>query len=132
MIYLLAIFIGVPLVELALLIKLGTLIGLTKTLLIVIGTGVAGAALARSQGFAVLSRLQMEMEAGRLPAEELIDGACILAGGLLLLTPGIITDALGFSLLIPPARKIIKAVAKRYLQKKFDRGEVIITRQGRR
>lgn len=133
MIYLLAIFVGVPLLELALLIKLGTLIGTVKTLLIVVATGVAGAALARSQGFAILSRIQVDLEAGHLPADEMVNGACVLAGGLLLLTPGILTDAVGFSLLLPPTRELIKEAAKRYVQRKLDRGEVIvITRHGRR
>jgi UPF0716 protein FxsA len=132
MVYLLALFIGVPLVELALLIKLGTHLGVAATLLIVIGTGIAGAALARSQGFAILSRIQVDLEAGHLPADELVNGACVLAGGLLLLTPGILTDTVGFSLLIPPSRELIKEAAKRYIQKKLDRGEVIvITRHGR-
>lgn len=132
MLYLLLLFIGVPLLELALLIKLGTYIGVAKTLLIVVGTGVAGAALARSQGFAIMSRIQRDLEEGHLPAEELINGACVLAGGLLLLTPGILTDATGFLLLIPPSRELIKAFAKRYIQRKLDRGEVIvISRHGR-
>lgn len=133
MFYLILAFIGVPLLELALLIKLGTYIGVAKTLLIVVGTGVAGAALARSQGFAIMSRIQMDLEEGHLPADELVNGACVLAGGLLLLTPGILTDTAGFLLLIPPSRELIKAFVKRYIQQKFDRGEVIvITRHGRR
>lgn len=133
MFYLILAFIGVPLLELALLIKLGTYIGMAKTLLIVVGTGVAGAALARSQGFAIMSRIQMDLEEGHLPADELVNGACVLAGGLLLLTPGILTDTAGFLLLIPPSRELIKAFVKRYIQQKFDRGEVIvITRHGRR
>jgi UPF0716 protein FxsA len=132
MVYLLVLFIGVPLVELALLIKLGTLIGILKTILIVVGTGVAGAALARSQGFSILSRIQRDLEAGHLPTDELINGAFVLAGGLLLLTPGIVTDAVGFSLLIPFSRELIKEAGKRYVQGKLDRGEVIvITRHGR-
>lgn len=133
MVYLLALFIGVPLVELALLIKLGTHLGVATTLLIVLGTGVAGASLARSQGFVILSRIQMDLEAGHLPADELVNGACVLAGGLLLLTPGILTDAVGFCLLIPPTRELLKNAAKRYIQEKLDRGEVIvISRSGRR
>jgi UPF0716 protein FxsA len=133
MIYLLTLFVGLPLVELALLIKLGTVIGTVKTILVVVATGVLGAALARSQGFLILSRIQEELEEGRLPAEELVNGACVLAGGLLLLTPGLITDTAGFALLFPPAREMIKAWARRYIQAKLDRGEIIvISRLGRR
>lgn len=134
MIYLLAIFIGIPLIELALLIKLGGAIGMAKTLFIVVGTGIAGAALARSQGFAILSRIQVDLEAGRLPTDDLANGAFVLAGGLLLLTPGLLTDTVGFALLAPPTREIIKEAAKRYVQRKLDRGEVIVVtpRTGRR
>lgn len=133
MLYLIALFIGVPLLELALLIKLGTAIGLTKTLLIVVGTGIAGAALARSQGFTILQRIQVDLEAGRLPTDDLINGACVLAGGLLLLTPGLLTDTVGFCLLIPMTRELLKESAKRYIQGKLDRGEVIVvTRFGQR
>lgn len=133
MIYLLALFIGVPLLELALLIRIGSAIGTVNTLLIVVGTGIAGAAFARSQGFAILQRIQRDLEAGHLPADDLVNGACVLAGGLLLLTPGLLTDTVGFALLIPPTRELLKGVAKRYIQGKLDRGEVIVvTRPGQR
>jgi UPF0716 protein FxsA len=133
MIYLLALFIGVPLLELALLIKIGSAIGTVNTLLIVVGTGVAGAAFARSQGFAILQRIQADLEAGHLPADDIVNGACVLAGGLLLLTPGLLTDATGFALLLPPSRELLKEAAKRYIKGKLDRGEVIIVRRsGRR
>ncbi|MFQ6672397.1 MAG: FxsA family protein [Candidatus Tectimicrobiota bacterium] len=133
MLYLIALFIGIPLLELALLIKLGAAIGTAKTLLIVVGTGIVGAALARSQGFTILQRIQMDLEAGHLPTDDLINGACVLAGGLLLLTPGLLTDTVGFALLVPPTRELLKESARRYIQRKLDRGEVIVvTRFGRR
>lgn len=69
MFYLLALFIGVPLLELALLIKLASAIGTVNTLLVVVGTGIAGAAFARSQGFAILQRIQVDLEGGRVPAD---------------------------------------------------------------
>ena len=98
---LLILFTVVPLVELALLIKLGNLIGLWPTILIVIATGVLGAALARSQGTRTVGAIRAELAQGRAPTESLINGLLILVGGVVLLTPGLLTDLLGFSLLVP-------------------------------
>jgi len=98
---LLLLFTLVPLIELALLIEIGQKIGLWNTIAIVVLTGFIGAALARSEGFGIISRIQSELASGQLPGDSLIDGALVLAGALLLLTPGLITDAFGFALLLP-------------------------------
>ncbi|MFQ5601862.1 MAG: FxsA family protein [bacterium] len=124
LIRLLLLFTVVPLLELALLIELGKAVGLFNTIAIVITTGVAGAYLARSQGFGLLSRIQKELALGHMPAESLIDGAMILAGAILLLTPGLITDTLGLALLLPFTRAIIKIYLKNYFQKKIHQGEI--------
>lgn len=105
---LLILFIVVPLIEIALLIKIGKMIGLWPTLFIVIATGFMGAALARFQGFLVMKKIKNELSLGNMPADELIDGLLILIGGIVLLTPGLITDAIGFLMLIPWSRKIFK------------------------
>ena len=105
---LLLLFTVVPLVELFLLVKLGTVIGIGATVLIVICTGVLGAWLARWQGLGVLRRLTEDMNEGRLPADALIDGLLILIAGAVLLTPGLITDALGFLLLVPQGRAVVR------------------------
>ena len=111
---LLLLFTVVPLLELFLLVKLGTVIGIGPTVLIVIFTGVLGAWLARWQGLGVLRRLSEDMAGGRLPTNALIDGLLILIAGAVLLTPGLITDALGFLLLVPQGRAMVrKAVAAR-------------------
>ena len=89
----------VPIVELVLLIELGSHIGSLTTVALVVTTGAAGAALARSQGLLVFQRLRSSIGQGQSPGDALIDGALILGGGLLLLTPGILTDGLGFSAL---------------------------------
>ncbi|MCZ6846407.1 MAG: FxsA family protein, partial [Alphaproteobacteria bacterium] len=81
-------FIGVPLVEIALFIKVGGLIGLWPTIAIVIATAVAGTALIRRQGLNTLQRAQQEMDAQRLPVRELFDGICLIFAGAMLLTPG--------------------------------------------
>lgn len=113
MIYLL--FIIIPAVELVLLIEIGKHIGTLPTIGLIVATGLIGATLARIQGLAVLARLRSDVGAGRLPGDALIDGALILVAGALLVTPGVLTDAVGFLLLIPPTR----AGLKRYLKKRF-------------
>lgn len=109
---LLLLFTVVPLVELFLLVKLGTVIGIGPTVLIVITTGVLGAWLARWQGLGVLRRLTQDLNEGRLPADALIDGILILIAGAVLLTPGLITDALGFVLLIPQSRIFVRRLIR--------------------
>jgi UPF0716 protein FxsA len=116
---LLLLFTLVPLVELYLLIEIGGAIGVAPTIAIVIVTGVIGAALARWQGLGVLRRLQDDLSAGRPPTDALIDGLLIFVAGAVLLTPGLITDALGFLLLVPAGRaavrKLVSAAVARNL-----------------
>lgn len=102
---LLLLFTLVPLVELALLIRVGGLIGLGPTLGLVLVTGAAGAWLARREGLRSWLAVQREMGAGRVPGEELVHGMIILLAGALLVTPGVLTDAVGFSLLARPVRR---------------------------
>lgn len=108
-------FVIVPLLELALLVQLGQWVGLWPTLILVFTTGVAGAALARSQGLRAVASVQSEMAQGRIPAGSLLDGLAILVGGAFLLTPGLITDIAGFSLLIPFTRRIVRRLVSRKL-----------------
>lgn len=106
----------VPIIEIALFIKVGGLIGLWPTLAIVILTAMAGTALLRAQGLAALGELQHELNRGGNPAPALAHGALILVAGILLLTPGFFTDTLGFLLLVPPLRAaVIRALAKRMI-----------------
>lgn len=94
----------VPVIEIALFIKLGGFIGLWPTIALVIGTAILGAALLRAQGFAAMTRLQASVEEGGDPRGPLAHGVLILAAGLLMLTPGFFTDTVGFFLLVPPVR----------------------------
>lgn len=103
MILLLALIV-VPIAEIALLIKVGGLIGTWQTVGLVILTAVLGTALFRAQGTRVLLRAQEVMAQGAFPAKELFDGMCILVAGVLLFTPGFITDTLGLALLVPGLR----------------------------
>lgn len=112
---LLALFIFVPLIELYLLFRIGGKIGAVPTIGLVVVTGFIGAWLARQQGFKVWTRIQSELNAGRMPAGELIDGFLVLIGGIVLLTPGLLTDLCGFALMIPAVR----ASLKMHLEKRF-------------
>ena len=120
---LLLLFTVVPLLELFLLVKLGTVIGIGATVLIVICTGVLGAWLARWQGLGVLRRLTEDLNQGRLPADALIDGLLILIAGAVLLTPGLITDALGFLLLVPQGRAVVRRLVSARFEKRTVDGD---------
>ncbi|MGB2799932.1 MAG: FxsA family protein [Dehalococcoidia bacterium] len=121
---LMLLFIITPLVELAILVYLGTVIGVLYTVLIVVVTGMIGAILARHQGLATLSRIRNSMEQGIIPSNELFEGALILAGGLLLLTPGIITDIIGFAVLIPQTRRIVGRYSRNLIKRRIQRREI--------
>jgi len=97
-------FVLVPLLELFLLIRIGRVLGAVNTVLIVILTGVLGAAFARTQGLGIIGRIRTALGRGELPGRELLEGVMILAGGIMLITPGFITDLAGFSLILPLSR----------------------------
>jgi len=106
---LLLLFIVVPLVELMLLMKIAELTSIQHTLALVVITGAIGTWLARSEGLRTLNRIRGAMAKGEMPTDSLMDGVMILVAGALLLTPGILTDAFGFSLLLPFFRKYYRA-----------------------
>jgi len=108
-------FIIVPIAEIFLLIQVGQAIGPWWTIAILIADSILGAVLLRTQGRAAWRRFGETLQAGRVPAREVIDGALVIAGGVLLLTPGFISDALGLLLLLPPTRAIVRAIVARRL-----------------
>lgn len=116
--YLIALFIGLPIVELALLFELHGLVGFFPTVMIVLLTGIIGATLVRRQGIAIVLKIQREMSIGNIPAPQMIDGVMVLLAGALLVTPGLITDLSGFLLLIPFVRKHIRLWLKKILEEK--------------
>ncbi|AOU99487.1 hypothetical protein BI364_02575 [Acidihalobacter yilgarnensis] len=103
------ILIGLPLLELYLLIKVGTLIGALPTVALVVGTALLGAFLLRRQGLSNYRRMQQSMARGEVPAQEMMEGVVILVGSVLLLVPGLITDVIGLLCLLPPLRRAIIA-----------------------
>ena len=111
---LLLLFLAVPLAEIYVLIEVGSAVGAAAAIALVVLTAAAGAALMRAQGLATLLRARASMARGEAPALELLEGAVILVSGVLLLTPGFITDAAGFACLIPAVRRrLILAVVSR-------------------
>ena len=104
----------IPVMEIAVFILVGNLIGLWPTLGLVVLTAIIGSFLLKRQGLSTLRRIQAETNAGRVPGRELVDGAMIMAAGILLLTPGLVTDTIGFLLFVPGIRDRIRSfVAKR-------------------
>jgi UPF0716 protein FxsA len=100
-------FIAVPIIEITVIIKVGGLIGAWPTVGLIVLTAASGAAMVRAQGFQILGRAQESLDQGQFPAEELFDGLNLMVAGILLLTPGFVTDALGLILLVPPLRRHI-------------------------
>ncbi|MCA1063671.1 FxsA family protein [Rossellomorea sp. AcN35-11] len=126
--YILFLLIIVPALEIGLLVLSGQAFGLIPTVLLIITTGILGAYLAKKQGMETLRKAQQDMQYGQLPGDAIIDGLCILVGGVVLLTPGFITDAIGFMLLLPPTRKLFKPFIYRLFKRWINNGNVIIYR----
>lgn len=127
---LILLFTTIPIIELWLFLTLGKTIGIFETILIIIVTGVLGATLTKKQGMDTLSKFQRSFSGGNLPHEELTDGILILLAGAVLLTPGFLTDAVGFALLIPPLRAIVKTRVAAYLKEKVLNGKIKATVNG--
>ena len=113
---LLLLFILVPLAELYLFMTLGSELGFGNTVLIIILTAVLGAALTKSQGRRAMAKFQEASAAGRVPAKEALEGILILIAGAVLITPGFLTDTVGFLLLLPPFRSLVASALGRRLK----------------
>jgi UPF0716 protein FxsA len=107
----------VPIVELYILIKIGSYIGAVNTVVLVILTALLGVMLVRLEGLRTLRQIQLSLSQGQIPAEELLDGVLIFVGGILLLTPGVLTDLFALVLLVPFTRMHFK----RWLRRRYDR-----------
>jgi UPF0716 protein FxsA len=121
-------FTVVPAIELYLIIKVGQSIGAANTILLIVVTGILGAYYARQQGFRVVSNIQWKMQQGQVPGDDLVNGAMLLVGGALLITPGFITDFAGFALIFPPTREAIKVAVKRQIEKRIREGQIRVHR----
>lgn len=121
---LLLLFVTIPLVELFILIKVGKYLGTGNTILIVILTGILGAAFARSQGAGIFYKIRQILNQGKIPGNEMIQGILIFTGGIMLITPGFLTDILGFLLILPFSRKFFSSFLISYIKKKIESGRV--------
>jgi UPF0716 protein FxsA len=119
----------VPIIEIWLLIKVGRVIGALPTVCLLLVISMVGAWLAKSQGLRTVEAIRDELAAGRLPASSLLDGAMILTGGILLLTPGFFTDFLGLFFLFPLSRTLLKKWLRRVLERELSRGTIVIDRR---
>ena len=121
------VFVGVPLVELYVLAVIEDRIGLVNTLGLVIATGMLGAVVMKRQGAGVWRSAQMRMARGEIPTEEILGGMMVLVGGALMITPGILTDVVGFLLMIPVVRSLLipSLTRKRFFMSFADRDEGI-------
>ncbi len=123
---LILIFIVVPLIEILLLIEIGSRIGALNTIFIIVLTGILGASLMRHQGFTIIRNIQRDLSQGRMPTGELINGTLVLVGGIVLLTPGFFTDAVGFVLLLPATRALILKKIQLLIRRKIESGDIHI------
>ena len=103
--YVLLLFVAMPIIEIAVMLKVGDAIGWFPTLAIVILTAVIGTSMLRQQGLATLNTARQRLDAGEMPAQQMLEGMLLLLGGVLLLTPGFVTDAFGFVCLVPLTRQ---------------------------
>ncbi|WP_426754052.1 FxsA family protein [Myxococcus sp. Y35] len=123
-------FIVVPFLELYLLLAIGRQIGPMPTLAWVLLSGLVGASLSRREGRRVLRQWREAMARGQVPEEGILSGVLVLAGGVLLVIPGVITDVVGLLLLLPPVRRLISARVRRSLERKVREGSVHVTTFG--
>lgn len=122
------IFLIVPVIEIYLIIKVGQVLGGVATVSVLLAMSLLGAWLIRHQGGRVIGQIREELAQGRLPAAQLLDGALIFIGGVLLTTPGFFTDFLGIFFLIPATRRVIKMWLGLWLQAKIARGGFVVRR----
>ncbi len=120
LLYIILLFTILPLLELWLLLVIGSNLGIGFTIGLVLVTGVIGGWLARREGLGVIKKIKSELEQAHIPKNPLLDALLVLVGAAFLLTPGLITDTLGFSLLIAPFRNVIREQLKKYFKNKID------------
>jgi len=115
-----------PALEMILLLRVGSIIGFPGTVSVILLTGILGAALARQQGLQTIMQIKQSMSQGEIPTISIVDGFLILVAGIVLVTPGLITDAVGFILLLPTCRKVIR----KYAVEAFKRNVVVVAPGG--
>jgi UPF0716 protein FxsA len=115
MVFLVLLFVVVPIIELFVIIQVGEAIGVLPTIALLVADSILGSMLMRSQGRVAWARFNAALAEGRIPHREVLDGALVIFGGALLLTPGFVTDVLGIILLLPPTRALVRGLVARRL-----------------
>lgn len=113
----------IPAAEIGILVWVGNIIGPLPTVALIVITGIVGAWLSKREGLNTLRLAQSQLQNGQVPGDLLIDGICILAGGVFLFTPGFLSDLLGVLLLLPPTRAVAKRQLLRFFQRKIRSGQ---------
>lgn len=126
--FLIFLFIVMPALEIGIFIAAGKAIGGLSTIILIIATGVLGAYLAKQQGLGVLNKVREQMSRGIPPGEALMEGLCVLVGGLLLLTPGFVTDMTGLFLILPWTRNMLKPFLIKWMRNRINRKQFYIYR----
>jgi UPF0716 protein FxsA len=120
------IFIVVPVLEIGILLWSGNTFGLLPTIIIILGTGILGAYLAKKQGLKAIRDVQIQMKNLQAPGDAMVNAVFIFAGGLLLLSPGFITDLFGFLFLFSPTRQLFKPLVYKWIRSKMKNGQIIV------
>lgn len=121
--------IGVTLAEIVLLLLLGNQVGILWTILIMVGTGILGAVLAKKQGFQAIKNFQASMQAGQAPGPAALDAVCVLIGALILILPGFLTDIVGLFFVLPFTRKIVQKYMYKSMRKQLKKSSVVIVQR---
>lgn len=120
------IFILVPVLEIGILLWSGNTFGLFPTIMIILGTGILGAYLAKKQGLKAIRDVQIQMKNFQAPGDAMVNAVFVFAGGLLLLSPGFVTDLFGFLFLFSPSRELFKPLVYKWIRSKMKKGQIIV------
>ena len=120
------IFILVPVLEIGILLWSGNTFGLFPTIMIILGTGILGAYLAKKQGLKAIRDVQIQMKNFQAPGDAMVNAVFVFAGGLLLLSPGFVTDLFGFLFFFSPSRELFKPLVYKWIRSKMKKGQIIV------
>lgn len=124
--WLVLILIVVPVIEIGILLWAGNTLGILPTILIILGTGILGAFLAKMQGLKAIRDVQMQMKNFQAPGDAMVNALFVFAGGIMLLSPGFMTDIFGFLFLFSPTRQLFKPVVYKWIRSKMKKGQLIV------
>ncbi|QBP40672.1 FxsA family protein [Paenisporosarcina antarctica] len=124
--WLVLILIVVPVIEIGILLWAGNTLGVLPTILIILGTGILGAFLAKMQGLKAIRDVQMQMKNLQAPGDAMVNALFVFAGGIMLLSPGFVTDIFGFLFLFSPTRQLFKPIVYKWIRSKMKKGQLIV------